>query len=961
MLEQILAKAETRLENGMYEQNITELSALLDECIKNGDEWRTMLHPIFTKLVASYGNNGQLEEVNSTLKKQFGWAKKYGGSALDLGKLFHNYGQVCLMEKNFSKAVHAMKIALIFKKRSLPFDLKTTIITYRELAFAYYKFYNYPLAGKYFETALALTKKLPKQDAELESSIINKYTSLLLANGELETIKSLLEYSKGLPYPNKFQETDALLYGNLQMIDHVYLPTNNFQAVKEIIQSSRKILDLYPDFKPAYANLFTINEAIVAYEEKNYPDALRLFQSIIDPDREDLLYTELDFAIDNCLYMMYESALQTGNIPAAEKYLNAYKKIQEIDLTKNPFIKLQNELQDIYFRTRQKPDVENNNHTLLLLEKFHIDIHRPVVLKDLIQTPNLEEILTVVTNILMTNVKSAQNISTANNIIDLTKRRLEFRNLKQSIGLSGSITISSYSIEHQLIAQALDMCSYLFDKTNDAKYAKDALQLMERDKNNQLYLAVKRSSLTAGKDIPQHIIDLENEVSIQVRQFLAQNTASTSHNHDIIEIQQNYRRLIDGIIKDYPEYFIEKYKNDFFSGTNTFLNKALKDYSFLEYFTTDTTIFAIAGNAGGTLHFSSTKLENPNGFREVLRDFSIICANKPTADSKEDIEKFSALSETISNLIWKPSAKYLSKKLIIVPDNTLSSLPFDIILNKPAAKSDNWKTLHYIMKEYHLSLAPSLQFLHLKSPESHKTKKSFLGIAYSPPQPNELHISSLNFAQKEVTEIAKQTNGETLENERSTESNITKMAAEYHVLHLACHAKADSSNGNASFLVLSSDTGNIPKIVFANNFYSSRLNNDLVVLSACESALGQAYTGEGIVGLTRSFFYTGARSVLSTLWQVSDFQAGEILGEFYKNISDDKDKATSLAEAKQSYLKESGIKFSHPFYWASFVVSGDPQGISLQSDDNTLAILGVIIFVFFVGLIINRRLFKKFH
>jgi len=76
MLEQILSKAETRLENGMYEQNITELSALLDECIKNGDEWRTMLHPIFTKLVASYGNNGQLEEVNSTLKKQFGWAKK---------------------------------------------------------------------------------------------------------------------------------------------------------------------------------------------------------------------------------------------------------------------------------------------------------------------------------------------------------------------------------------------------------------------------------------------------------------------------------------------------------------------------------------------------------------------------------------------------------------------------------------------------------------------------------------------------------------------------------------------------------------------------------------------------------------------------------------------------------------------------------------------------------------------
>ena len=222
-------------------------------------------------------------------------------------------------------------------------------------------------------------------------------------------------------------------------------------------------------------------------------------------------------------------------------------------------------------------------------------------------------------------------------------------------------------------------------------------------------------------------------------------------------------------------------------------------------------------------------------------------------------------------------------------------------------------------------------------------------MAYTPPANNKYQAAILEFAEAEVQNISKIVKGDNLVQQDCNFKNLKEKAPNYKILHLACHAKSDSSNGNESFLLLSDFRAKQPAIVYAHDLLGLHLNQELVVLSACESALGQKSIGEGIIGLTRGFFYTGAHCVLSTLWQVSDFQASEILQDFYKNLNNNQSKAEALENAKRNYVKTaSGIR-SHPFYWASFILSGNE--IPLQAKNPFITFLLVSSIALLLGLL----------
>ena len=104
--------------------------------------------------------------------------------------------------------------------------------------------------------------------------------------------------------------------------------------------------------------------------------------------------------------------------------------------------------------------------------------------------------------------------------------------------------------------------------------------------------------------------------------------------------------------------------------------------------------------------------------------------------------------------------------------------------------------------------------------------------------------------------------------------------------------------------------------------YNLRLKADLVVLSACQTGKGKLERGEGVLGLPRIFFCAGARSVLLTLWRINDESAAKFMNLFYRYLSEGNDKAQALRLAK---LEMINTKFSHPFYWAAFVLNGDSK------------------------------------
>ena len=104
-------------------------------------------------------------------------------------------------------------------------------------------------------------------------------------------------------------------------------------------------------------------------------------------------------------------------------------------------------------------------------------------------------------------------------------------------------------------------------------------------------------------------------------------------------------------------------------------------------------------------------------------------------------------------------------------------------------------------------------------------------------------------------------------------------------------------------------------------FEQVRLDADLVTLSACGTGLGKVLGGEGLLGLTRAFQYAGARSVLASLWSVSDASTGELMSRFYGYLKKGQSKAEALRGAQLDLLQDSD--FSHPFHWAGFELVGD--------------------------------------
>ncbi|MGK7929397.1 MAG: CHAT domain-containing protein [Spirulina sp.] len=148
--------------------------------------------------------------------------------------------------------------------------------------------------------------------------------------------------------------------------------------------------------------------------------------------------------------------------------------------------------------------------------------------------------------------------------------------------------------------------------------------------------------------------------------------------------------------------------------------------------------------------------------------------------------------------------------------------------------------------------------------------------------------------------------------------------AQYQILHLSTHG-CIQDNPQLSGLALSlydEDGEQQDGFLRLQDIYNLKLNADLVVLSACQTGIGEEISGEGVVGLTRGFMYAGAQQVTVSLWNVSDIATANLMSDYYKNmLSEKKSPAAALREA-QLQMWRAG---EYPYKWAAFTIQGDWQ------------------------------------
>jgi CHAT domain-containing protein len=343
--------------------------------------------------------------------------------------------------------------------------------------------------------------------------------------------------------------------------------------------------------------------------------------------------------------------------------------------------------------------------------------------------------------------------------------------------------------------------------------------------------------------------------------------------------------------------------------------------------------------------FTSLRLVSPEEIDNSLQAYVNLLSQYPKGGWEGDLA-----AAHLARVVLFPALRLLPSSiehLIIIPDGSLCYLPFETL---PPLPSEGPPRSDFLISRYSISYAPSssaLLSLQRKNmtPEYRKDFLAFGNPDYSPDiaggktkrrevsgimkdiyEDHGFHLSSLGQSEKEIRRISGRfsENRKDIYLEKDAREDVLKNIPleDYQVIHFACHAFLDDRVPFRSGLFLSlRGSGLEDGFVQSREIASLRLNAALVVLSACQTSRGYLEKGEGAMGLTRVFFYSGTRSVISTLWEIEDRAAAEFMGYFYGFLSRGETLSQALRSAKLRMLES---RYAHPFYWAAFILNGEP-------------------------------------
>jgi CHAT domain-containing protein len=345
------------------------------------------------------------------------------------------------------------------------------------------------------------------------------------------------------------------------------------------------------------------------------------------------------------------------------------------------------------------------------------------------------------------------------------------------------------------------------------------------------------------------------------------------------------------------------------------------DFAYLEYVVTrdDVGLFILKQNRSTDHDLKYVQLPvHADELRRKVSEF-----HSALAERHPD---YVPLGRELYRLLIEPVVAELqnTRTVCIIPDEFLWTLPFQALTTTRG---------NYFIQEHSLYYAPSLSVLNEMAlrRRQQSSKESLLAFGNPVIESNEAlkrNLHSLPEAEAEVAAVAtavQRPMKRVLVGRQADEKTFKALAPKYATIHLATHGVLDNRDPLNSYLLLTKtdDEGENEGLLQAREIINMRLNADLAVLSACETGNGRVSPGEGVVGMSWAFFVAGARSVVVSQWRVNSASTSLLMKNFYLTLAKQNDpntrnKSEALREASVRLLKNP--RYSHPFYWAGFVL-----------------------------------------
>jgi CHAT domain-containing protein len=465
---------------------------------------------------------------------------------------------------------------------------------------------------------------------------------------------------------------------------------------------------------------------------------------------------------------------------------------------------------------------------------------------------------------------------------------------------------------------AIECCYQLYQLTKEAQWINKAWQFAEKSKAIVLLHSIREniaaSSLRQDSEYV-HAQQLESLLAITETSLYEltnkNNPDDSAQVPALVQKKENIeQQLLDARVRlrhdnNAYRYLLEKEDSLDLAPAG----KKLLDHStaLIEYFAGDSAAYAFCLSSSQQpelIVLPKQTNQQTDAFLAYFHDSRAII-NDPAGYEKAAFNLYQSL---LLPLIKNKSLH----SLIIIPDEKLSTLPFDALLTQ-SPTSSNLSTLPYLIHQYKISFGYSIvTLLNQSATTGNKNVAGFAPVSFA-------DKPSLPYTADEMEALRKTfSNANIFLQQQASLHNFKMLAPNAATIHIASHASADSG-GIKPFIEFADST------LYLDELYSLHFNANLVVLSTCESGAGKIEKGEGAMSLARGFYYAGARNIINSLWKVNDRSTAQLFNSFYK-YAGGLSYAQALRSAKLSYLEnnQSGAK-SSPFYWAGFVIIGQSE------------------------------------